>query len=39
MLYNGMHFNVAKNEPLYPQVGSKPGNHVYAKGYDKLGGM
>ena len=26
-------------EPLDPPAGSKPGDRVYAEGYDKLGGM
>ena len=32
-------FSDANIEPLDPPADSKPGDRVYAEGYDKLGGM
>ena len=38
LLYYNKHFSDTNIEPLDPPAGSKPGDRVYAEGYDKLGG-
>ena len=37
-IYNDELFSETSIEPLDPPSGSKPGDRVYAEGYDKLGG-
>lgn len=37
-IYNVQLFSDTNIEPLDPPAGSKPGDRVYAEGYDKLGG-
>ena len=39
VFYNGEHFSDTDIQPLDPPAGCKPGDHVYAEGYDKLRGM
>ena len=40
MYFNcGELFSEINIEPLDPPADSKPGDRVYAEGYDKLGGM
>ena len=38
MFYDHTLFSETAIEPLDPPAGSKPGDRVYAEGYDKLGG-
>ena len=37
-MFNDKFFSDTNIEPLDPPAGSKPGDRVYAEGYDKLGG-